>query len=226
MVDAVSISAETRDRAGKGVARAQRRAGRVPAVIYGNKQDPVMISLEGREVEKLIQSPQFFTQIFEVGIGGEKHQVLARDVQLHPVTDQALHIDFLRFNENTRIVLSIPVVFENEEDSPGLKRGGVLNIVRREVELLCSPLNIPGELVFNLEGLEIGDALHIGAIDLPEGVATTTDRDFTVATIAAPTVMPSDTDMADSEADEEGEDGAEGVDATSVDDSGDDGEGD
>ena len=113
MVDAISISAETRDRAGKGVARAQRRAGRVPAVIYGNKQDPMMISLEGREVERLAQSPQFFTQIFEVGVNGEKHQVLARDLQLHPVTDRALHVDFMRFNENTRIVMSIPVVFKN-----------------------------------------------------------------------------------------------------------------
>ena len=226
MVDAISISAETRDRAGKGVARAQRRAGRVPAVIYGNKEDPVMISLEGREVEKLIQSPQFFTQIFEVGVGGEKHQVLARDLQLHPVTDRALHIDFMRFSANTRIVLSIPVVFENEDASPGLKRGGVLNIVRREVELLCSPLNIPGELIFNLEGLEIGDSLHIGAIALPEGVATTTDRDFTVATIAAPTVMPTDAEVADSEDGEEGEDGAESDGAEGADESGDGGEGD
>ena len=185
-----------------------------------------MISLEGREVEKLIQSPQFFTQIFEVGIGGTKHQVLARDVQLHPVTDRALHIDFMRFSENTRIVLSIPVVFENEENSPGLKRGGVLNIVRREVELLCSPLKIPGELAFNLEGLEIGDSLHIGAIDLPEGVATTTDRDFTVATIAAPTVMPSDAEVADSEESEEGEDGAASDEAQGGDESSDGGEGD
>ena len=221
MVDAISISAETRDRAGKGVARAQRRAGRVPAVIYGNKQDPMMISLEGREVERLAQSPQFFTQIFEVGINGQKHQVLARDLQLHPVTDRALHVDFMRFNENTRIVMSIPVVFKNEEASPGLKRGGVLNVVRREVELLCSPLNIPGELSFNLDGLEIGDSLHIGAIDLPEGVATTTDRDFTVATIAAPTVMPSDAEIADGE---ESEDGAAGDGAEVANESGDGGQ--
>ena len=224
MVDAISISAEARDRAGKGVARAHRRAGRVPAVIYGNKQDTTMISLEGREVEKLIQSPQFFTQIFEVGVDGEKHQVLARDLQLHPVTDRALHIDFMRFNENTRIVLSIPVVFENEEDSPGLKRGGVLNIVRREVELLCSPLNIPGELTFKLDGLEIGDSIHIGAIDLPEGVTATTDRDFTVATIAAPTVMPSDAELADGVEGEEGEEGAESDGAEGAGDAGDGGQ--
>ena len=226
MVDAISISAETRDRAGKGVARAQRRAGRVPAVIYGNKQDPMMISLEGREVERLAQSPQFFTQIFEVGVNGEKHQVLARDLQLHPVTDRALHVDFMRFNENTRIVMSIPVVFKNEDASPGLKRGGVLNVVRREVELLCSPLNIPGELSFNLDGLEIGDSLHIGAIDLPEGVATTTDRDFTVATIAAPTVMPSDAELADGVEGEEGEEGAESDGAEGAGDAGDGGQGD
>ena len=196
----------------------------MPAVIYGNKQDTTMISLEGREVEKLIQSPQFFTQIFEVGVDGEKHQVLARDLQLHPVTDRALHIDFMRFNENTRIVMSIPVVFKNEEASPGLKRGGVLNVVRREVELLCSPLNIPGELSFNLDGLEIGDSLHIGAIDLPEGVATTTDRDFTVATIAAPTVMPSDAEIADGEEGEESEDGAAGDGAEVANESGDGGQ--
>ncbi len=168
-----------------------------------------MISLEGREVEKLIQSPQFFTQIYEVGIDGEKHHVLARDLQLHPVTDRALHIDFMRFNENTRIVLSIPVTFVNELDSPGLKRGGVLNIVRREVELLCSPLNIPGELVFDLDGLDIGDSIHIGAIELPEGVSTTTDRDFTVATIAAPTIMPTEEEEAEGEEGEEGEEGVE-----------------
>ena len=209
MAEAISVSAEVRDRAGKGVARAQRRAGRVPAVVYGNKQEPVLISLEGREVEKLIQSPQFFTQIYEVGVDGEKHQVLARDLQLHPVTDRALHIDFMRFNENTRIVLSIPVTFVNELDSPGLKRGGVLNIVRREVELLCSPLNIPGELVFDLDGLDIGDSIHIGAIELPEGVATTTDRDFTVATIAAPTIMPTEEEEAEGEEGEEDEEGVE-----------------
>ncbi len=183
-----------------------------------------MISLESRDVEKLIQSPQFFTQIFEVGVEGGKHQVLARDLQLHPVTDRALHIDFMRFNENTRIVLSIPAVFENEEASPGLKRGGVLNIVRREVELVCSPLNIPGELVFNLDGLEIGDTLHIGAIDLPEGVAATTDRDFTVATIAAPTVMLSDAEIADGEAGEDGEDGVAGDGAEGAAEPGDDGQ--
>jgi len=211
MADAISVSAEMRDRAGKGVARAHRRAGRVPAVIYGNKLDPVSISVEQKELERLIHDPRFFNQIFEVQVNGEPHQVLARDLQLHPVSDRPMHVDFLRFNENTRIVLEIPVDFLNEEASPGLKRGGVLNIVRREVELLCSPLNIPEMLTADLTGLEIGDSIHISAIELPEGVEATTDRDFTVATIAAPTVMPTEEEEGEGEEGEEGEEGAEGA---------------
>ena len=210
MAEAVSVSAEVRERAGKGLARAQRRAGRIPAVIYGNKQDSLMISLDGQEVQKLLQGPKFFTQIFELRVGGEKHQVLARDLQLHPVTDWPIHVDFMRFTKDTRIVLLIPVTFINEDLCPGLKRGGVLNIVRREVELLCSPLNIPSQLVFDLEGLDIGDAIHIGAIELPDGVATITDRDFTVATVAAPTLMPSEEEDEDEEGEEGEEDGVDG----------------
>ncbi|MEK9677206.1 MAG: 50S ribosomal protein L25/general stress protein Ctc [Rhodospirillaceae bacterium] len=219
MADAISVSAEMRDRAGKGVARAHRRAGRVPAVIYGNKLDPVSISVEQRELERLINDPRFFNQIFEVQVNDETHQVLARDLQLHPVSDRPLHVDFLRFNENTRIVLEIPVDFLNEEVSPGLKRGGVLNIVRREIELLCSPLNIPEILTADLTGLDIGDSIHISAIELPEGVEVTTDRDFTVATIAAPTVMP--TEEEEGEEGEEGEERAEGAEEGKAEDSGD-----
>ncbi len=219
MADAISVSAEMRDRAGKGVARAHRRAGRVPAVIYGNKLDPVSISVEQRELERLINDPRFFNQIFEVQVNGEIHQVLARDLQLHPVSDRPLHVDFLRFNENTRIVLEIPVDFLNEEVSPGLKRGGVLNIVRREIELLCSPLNIPEILTADLTGLDIGDSIHISAIELPEGVEVTTDRDFTVATIAAPTVMS--TEEKEGEEGEEGEEGAEGAEEGEAEDRGD-----
>ena len=124
MAEAVTVSAEVRERAGKSVARAQRRAGRVPAVIYGNNQEPLMISLDGQEVVRLFQSPQFFTQIFELEVGGEKHEVLARDLQQHPVSDSPIHVDFMRFNKDTRIVLLIPVTFINEDLSPGLKRGG------------------------------------------------------------------------------------------------------
>ena len=207
MAEFATITAEARDRAGKGVARAVRREGRVPAVIYGNKMEPDMISLDAKELTRQINEPGFFTQVFEVKVGGDSHQVLARDLQLHPVTDRPMHVDFLRFNKDTRILLMIPVTFINEEECPGLKTGGVLNIVRREVELRCSPLNIPDDLVFKLDDLEIGDSIHISAIELPDGVELTTDRDFTVATIAAPTLMP-----VEEEEEEEGEEGEESSD--------------
>lgn len=190
MAEVTMMSADVRERAGKGEARAQRRMGRVPAVIYGNKQTPISIALDGRQLARQLANPGFFTSVIEIEVDSGKHQVLARDVQFHPVTDRPLHVDFLRFDENTKITVDVPVVFANEEDSPGLKYGGVLNIVRREVELLCSPLNIPQELRFDLTGLEVGDTIHISAVALPDGVTpTVTDRDFTVATIAAPTVL-------------------------------------
>ena len=208
MVELVSLPVNLRSSLGKKATRAERRDNRVPAIIYGNNEQNIPISIEGKQLDKLLQSSQFFTQIFELDVEGKKHQALARDLQLHPVNDRPLHVDFMRFNENTRIVLLIPAIFINEEGSPGLKRGGVLNIVRREVELLCSPLKIPKELVFDLADLEIGATIHIGDIELPEGVSTVTDRDFTVATIAAPTVMPTD-----DEPDEEGEEAEDGEEA-------------
>ena len=130
MVEAITVSAKVRERTGKGAARAERRAGRIPAVIYGDKQDPITISIADRELGKLFLNPRFFTQIFELKLDGKKHQVLARELQLHPLTEGPLHVDFMRFNNETRIVLLIPVTFINDELSPGLKRGGVLNIVR------------------------------------------------------------------------------------------------
>ncbi len=211
MAEAINITAEARDRAGKGVARAARREGKVPAVIYGDKQDAVTISVDGKELTRHINNPGFFTHVFEVDVAGNKHQVLARDLHLDPVTDRPLHVDFLRFNENTKIVLEIPVVFSNEEESPGLKRGGVLNIVRREIELRCSPLNIPQEIQIDLTGLDIGDSIHIESLNLPEGAEPITERDFTIATIAAPTVMAVDEDeVAEGEEGEEGVEGEEG----------------
>ena len=211
MAEAQAIPAEVRAQAGKGVARAARRMGRVPAVIYGDKMDPVMISVDGKEITRHIADPRFFTTVVEVEVGGDKHQVLARDVQFDPVTDRPLHIDFLRFNENTKINVEVPVNFINDELSPGLKRGGVLNIVRREIELLCAPLHIPQELTFDLDGLEIGDSIHISAIELPDGVTpTVSDRDFTVATVAAPTILTVE-EESEGEEGEEGEEGVEGA---------------
>ncbi|NQV54667.1 MAG: 50S ribosomal protein L25/general stress protein Ctc [Rhodospirillales bacterium] len=210
MAEIATMSAEIREGTGKGVARAHRRMGRVPAVIYGNKIDPLLISLDAKQLGIMSNDARFFIQVVDVNVGGEIQQVLPRDVQLHPVTDRPLHVDFLRFNEKTRVVASVPVSFKNHEESPGLARGGVLNIVRREVELMCSPLSIPQDLEFDLTGLEIGDSIHIHAIHLPSGVEPLTDRDFTVATVAAPTVMTVEDDTPGVEG-AEGEEGEVGV---------------
>ncbi len=190
MAQASTLNAELRERAGKGAARATRRAGRVPAVIYGNKQPPVIITLDPLELAKELRGQGFFSRVFELEVGGDKHRVLPRDMQLHPVTDVPMHVDFMRFSAKTRLNIDVAVIFENEEGSPGLKGGGVLNIVRHTIELLCSPDNIPESLTVDLTGLEVGDSVHISAIKLPDDVELTiTDRDFTVATIAAPTIV-------------------------------------
>jgi large subunit ribosomal protein L25 len=207
MPEAYTIAAEARDRAGKGAARATRRAGRVPAVIYGNKQTPVMISLDPVELHQQLRKTGFFAHIFEVNVNGDAHRVLARDVQYDPVTDRPLHVDFMRFSAQTRININVGVIFINEEESPGLKSGGVLNIVRHEVELVCSPESIPESLTVDLTGLEMGDSVHISDIDLPEGIQPTiTDRDFTIVTIAVPTVLTVE-EEAEEAAAAEGEDG-------------------
>jgi large subunit ribosomal protein L25 len=234
MVDVISLSARARDRAGKGAARAVRREGYIPAVIYGGKETPITISLETRGLRRELSRTGFFTTLTDIDLDGTAHRVLARDVQFHPVTDQPLHVDFLRVSESTRITVAIPVVFENEEDCPGLRRGGVLNIVRHEVEVTCradaiphSLMNIvrhevevtcradaiPHSLMANLAELEIGDSIHISQIALPDGVVPAiADRDFTVATVAAPTVVRDEAleaEAAAAAAAEEGEEGEE-----------------
>lgn len=211
MVDFTPIAAELRERAGKGAARSTRREGRVPAVIYGNKQEPILISLDPVELKKQFRGGTFFSHVYEIDVNGEKAQVLARDLQLHPVTDEPIHVDFMRFSPRTKLSFDIPVHFENEEASPGLKEGGVLNVVRHTVELLCSPLNIPEALTADLTGLEIGDGIHISNITLPDGVEPTiTDRDFTIATIAAPTIYVEEEPEDEDAEGVEGEDGEEG----------------
>ncbi len=204
MVEIVNLAVEARERAGKGAARATRRAGRVPAVIYGNKQEPVLISLEPIGLDRHLRGAGFYSSVYEIEIGGDKHRVLARDVQLDPVSDRPLHVDFMRFSKKTRLVMEIPVNFINEEECPGIRQGGVLNVVRHAVEMRCSPESIPESIEVDLTGLEVGDTIHISAITLPDDVELTiTDRDFTVATIAAPTINVEAED-------EEGEEGAEG----------------
>ncbi len=201
MADIHTLAAEPRSQGGKGTARAARRAGRIPAVIYGNKLEPVMVTLERRTLEQELHKGGFFNQLIDLDVGGTKHRVLPRDAQFHPVTDVPLHVDFLRFSADREVTVEVPVVFLNEETCPGLKLGGVLNIVRHEVEVSCTADRIPDHFEIDLAGLEIGDSIHAHSVTLPEGVEfTITDRDFTIATIAAPTVAVETEEAAEGEA--------------------------
>ncbi len=190
MSDISNLAAEPRAHVGKGAARAMRRGGRVPAVIYGDSKESVPISLSAFDLSRELQQPGFFRRLYDVAVNGEKQRVLAREVQRDPVTDTPIHVDFLRISAGARIAVAVAVVFRNEELSPGLKRGGVLNVVRHDVELMCPATAIPEAVVVDLEGLEIGDSVHISDVTLPSNVEPTiTDRDFTIATVAAPTVV-------------------------------------
>ena len=181
------FKAERRERAGKGAARALRREGRVPAVIYGDKKDPISISLPYKETEIQIMKGGFLTHVITVDIDGEKIRVIPRDYQLDVVRDFPMHVDFMRVSRSTRVTVGIHVQFTNEEACPGLKRGGALNIVRREIEVECPATDIPESIIVDLKEADLGDSIHISAVALPEGVTPTiTDRDFTIATIAAP----------------------------------------
>jgi large subunit ribosomal protein L25 len=193
MTEIVTLAAEPRLRAGKGTARQTRRAGRIPAVIYGNRESPLMISLELNTLFKLVKKPGFFTHLFDLVVDGVSHRVLPRDVAFDPVTDVPIHVDFQRVSANTKVTVSVPVAFINQDKSPGLKRGGALNIVRHEIELLCDANAIPEHVVVDLEGLDLGASIHFHSIRLPEGVATTiAEADFTVATIATPSGLRSE----------------------------------
>ena len=197
MSDVQNLSAELRSRAGKGAARQTRRDGRVPGVIYGNKQPATLISVEPRELLRQLRKKAFHATLFDIACDGKKERVLPRDVQFDPVSDKPTHVDFMRVGEHTRVYVDVPVVFQNEAQSPGLKRGGVLNIVRHEVELICSVDHIPQQIIIDLAGLDIGDSVHISMVKLPEGVRPAiADRDFTVATIAVPTVQKVETEVA------------------------------
>jgi large subunit ribosomal protein L25 len=190
MSDQLNLSAETRDRAGKGASRAMRREGRVPAVIYGNKEAPVAIHVEEKLLTKMLHTGHFMNSVVMIDVGGQQTRTLPKDVQFHPVTDRPLHVDFLRISEHASVTVAVPIRFTGEEESPGLARGGVLNTVRHELELVCDAAEIPGEVEISLAGLDIGDSLHISAVTLPGGATSAiTDRDFTIATIAAPSVM-------------------------------------
>jgi large subunit ribosomal protein L25 len=190
MADVMSLPARARDRAGKGAARSTRRAGLVPGVVYGNNESPLLIAMEPRHLEPQVNKGGFFTRVFNLDIDGKQHRVLPREVQFHPVTDRAEHVDFLRVSSTTRVSVAVPVHFTNEGSAPGIKKGGVLNIVRHTIDLVCRADAIPASIIIDLSGREIGDSIHISHIPLPEGVKPAIrDRDFTVATIAPPTVQ-------------------------------------
>jgi large subunit ribosomal protein L25 len=186
MPEITTLGAEPRARAGKGAARAARRSGRVPGIIYGDNKEPVLISVEPRELSRALANRGFFATLVDVTVDGTVHRALPREVQRHPATDAPLHIDFMRVGGHTRVTVTVPVAFNNPEMSPGIRRGGILNIVRHGIELSCPVDKIPDQLVVELNGLEIGDSIHISRVIIPEDChPTITERDFTIASIAA-----------------------------------------
>jgi large subunit ribosomal protein L25 len=221
--ESYELKAEARERVGKGAAREIRRNGKIPAVIYGDNKPPLAITLPYKDVHIRIHAGGFLTTIATIDVDGEKHRVLPKDFQRDPVRDFTTHVDFLRVGKNTIVTVDIPVHFLNDEMAPGIKRGGVLNIVRHTVECTCPADSIPDAIEIDLTGLAIGDSVHISAVTLPEGVKPTiTDRDFTIATIAAPAgltaaeeagvdeaVLEAEEAEAEASEDEEGEEGGE-----------------
>ena len=180
--------------------------GEVPAVVYGDKKDPAFISLKYLQIIKEIEKTGFFSTVFNLKLDKKDVKVLPREIQTDPINDKPIHIDFLRVTKDSKINISVPILFINEEESPGLKGGGVINTVRREVDLICKINNIPEKLEADLKDLEVGSVIHMSDIKLPEGVTPViSDRDFTIATIAAPTIMAVEDEKPDEEAEGEGE---------------------
>jgi large subunit ribosomal protein L25 len=186
MPEIISLSAEPRAGIGKGPARATRRGGRVPGIIYGAGKEPMPVSFEPRELTRAINRAGFFATIVDVSVDGAVERTLARDVQYHPVTDAAIHVDFMRVGAGAEVNVSVPVAFTNHENAPGLRLGGILNVVRHSVDIVCAVDAIPERIVVDLRGLEIGDSIHIETLAMPEGVrpASWGSRDTTVASIA------------------------------------------
>jgi large subunit ribosomal protein L25 len=192
MSDQLTLSAELRERAGKGASRALRRAGRTPAVIYGDNKEPVTIHVEEKALVKLLMTGSFTNSTVELTVDGKTEVTLPKDVAFHPVTDRPVHVDFYRLSKDATVHVEVPVRFINEPASPGLKRGGVLNIVRHELELICDATKIPDHIDIDVTGFDIGDSIHISAVTLPAGSKSSiTDRDFTIATIVAPSGLKS-----------------------------------
>lgn len=193
MSEQLTLSADARDRAGKGASRALRNQGRVPAVIYGEKQDPLVIHVEEKALVKILKTGHFMNSVVMIDVEGRQTRTLPKDVQFHPVSDRPVHVDFLRIAEHATVTVAVPIRFIGEENSRGLKRGGVLNSVRHELELVCDASEIPENVEIDLAGLDIGDSIHISHVTLPKGTESAiTDRDFTIATIVAPSGLISE----------------------------------
>ncbi|ODU27836.1 MAG: 50S ribosomal protein L25/general stress protein Ctc [Sphingopyxis sp. SCN 67-31] len=192
MSDQLTLTAETRERAGKGASRELRRNGRVPAVVYGGNEDPLMIHVEEKLLMKQLMTGVFLNSVVMIEVGGKTIRTLPKDVAFHPVKDRPIHADFLRVSKDTKVQVGVPVLFANEEKSPGLKRGGVLNVVRHELELICEADKIPDDITIDVTGFDVGESIHISHVTLPKGVESAiTDRDFTIATIVAPSALKS-----------------------------------
>ena len=197
MSEQLTLPAETRDRAGKGASRELRRGGRVPAVVYGQKAEPLSIHVEEKLLSKMLSSGHFMNSVVMVDVAGKPTRTLPKAVDFHPVTSRPIHVDFLRISEHTQVHVAVPMRFDNEDASPGLKRGGVLNVVVHELEIVCDAAHIPSEIHIPLDGLEIGDSIHISQVKLPEGVTpANTEEDFNVATIVAPSAMKAEEEEA------------------------------
>ena len=185
-----NLKAIKRETTSSGSINELRKTGYIPAILYGGKDPNQKISIEKKAIRDIINSDSFLSKVLEIEIGGKKEKVLPREVAYHVVSDEPIHIDFMRILAGKKVVIEVPVNFKNHPDSPGLKRGGVLNIVRRKVELKCPGENIPNEILIDLTGTDIGTSIKISYVKLPENVVPTiTDRDFVIATVAAPTVM-------------------------------------
>ena len=194
MSEQLTLAAETRGQVGKGASRSLRREGRVPAVIYGNKQDPASIHVEEKALMRLLMTGHFMNSVVMVEVGGKAVRTLPKDVAFDAVTDRPTHVDFLRISEHATVHVNVPVVFIDEEESKGIKRGGVLNVVRHELELICDAAEIPDEITISLKGTDVGDSIHISSVKLPKGVTSAIDdRDFTIATLIAPSALKSET---------------------------------
>lgn len=207
MANATELKVQEREGTGKGFSRALRRTGRVPAVLYGGAEEPVHFSLDPVQLEKELHKTGFMSKVFELAYDGKKHRALAKAVQFHPVTDQPLHVDFFRVVKGAKVTVAVPLTFTNELASPGLKKGGVLNIVVHNLEVTADVDKIPQEIQVDLTGLVIHDTIHLTDLKLPEGIeATHPERDNDIANIVAPTIMKQTEEAAEGEA-AEGQEG-------------------